>query len=119
MPLKTVLIIDDDHALLKTLRRIFAACQTCRVETADNGYAGIERFDAGSIDLVITDIRMPGIDGSYVARHVRLAGKGRVPVIGMSGTPELMDRRLFDAVLHKPFDTGDLRMLLSDFGIFL
>lgn len=117
MSQKTILIIDDDHELLQTLRRILAACRNCRVETADNGFAGIERFDAGSIDLVITDIRMPGMNGFGVARHVKIAGRGEVPVVAMSGTPSLLQSGDFDAVLHKPFDTRDLERLLGGFGI--
>lgn len=115
----TVLLIDDDNALLEALDRIFSASTSCRVEIANNGFEGINLFNAGSFDLVITDIRMPGIDGRYVARYISHASDGAVPVVGMSGTPELLSTEWFDAVLEKPFDTVDLKRVLRSFGIFL
>jgi DNA-binding response OmpR family regulator len=58
--------------------------------------------------MVITDLRMPGIDGKGVVKHIRSSQKSTVPVIGISGTPWLIQDLGFDAVLPKPFPLQDL-----------
>lgn len=78
------------------------------VETAENGRKGIDKFDAGSYDLVITDICMPETDGNGVVNHIRHSPRNRTPVIGMSGTPWNMTNHLFDRVLPKPFQLDHL-----------
>jgi DNA-binding response OmpR family regulator len=60
-------------------------------------------FEAGSFDLVITDIRMPDIDGIEVARCIRSSDKPQTPIIAMSGTPWLMNDNGFDFTISKPF----------------
>jgi len=73
------------------------------VETAENGMKGIDKFDAGNFDLVITDVCMPETDGNRVVDHIRNSPRNRTPVIGMSGTPWKLANHLFDRVLPKPF----------------
>jgi DNA-binding response OmpR family regulator len=65
-------------------------------------------FDSGKYDLVITDVRMPGVDGHRVVHHIRHSGRKRTPVIGVSGTPWLLQNGDFDDVLHKPFTIQNL-----------
>src|SRR5205807_469567 len=45
----------------------------CTIETAKNGEEGLKLFNAGKFDLVVTDFRMPGMDGIEFIRQVRLA----------------------------------------------
>jgi DNA-binding response OmpR family regulator len=73
------------------------------VDTAAGGKEGIQKFDDGNFDMVITDIVMPEVGGLGVLRHIRGSSRHRVPIIGMSGTPWLMDGSDFDMVLAKPF----------------
>ena len=74
---------------------------------------GIRKFDDGSFDIVITDIRMPGIDGNGVLKHIRNSEKQFIPVIAISGTPWLMESNAFDMVLAKPFP---LKKLVESIG---
>jgi DNA-binding response OmpR family regulator len=73
------------------------------VDTAQAGSDGIQKFNDGHYDLVITDVCMPGIDGNIVVHHIRKSDKGTTPVIGISGTPWLLKNSSFDRVLSKPF----------------
>lgn len=102
-----ILIIDDETAVLKVLKQMLMR-ENFAVDTAESGQEGLQKIHSGEYDLVITDIKMPGMSGTQVARAVRSLQCRDLPVIGMSGTPWLLDRDLFDAVLPKPFLRTDL-----------
>lgn len=103
----TILVIDDEKMVLEVVERALTQAGF-NVETALAGKEGIHKFDNGGVDLVITDIRMSGIDGSDVFRHIRNSDRQFTPVIGMSGTPWLLENSGFDAVLPKPFTLQSL-----------
>lgn len=79
-----------------------------RVETASTGEEGIEKFEHTSFDIVITDILMPGMDGVGVLKYIRNSDRADTPVIGISGTPWLLQKEKFDLVLDKPFSIKTL-----------
>lgn len=97
-----VLVIDDERMVLSLVEQILHRMDYS-VETADNGKVGIDKFDTGHYDLVITDICMPESDGTRVVDHIRNSSRNRTPVIGMSGTPLKLANQMFDRVLPKPF----------------
>jgi DNA-binding response OmpR family regulator len=102
-----VLVIDDELMILKLVEQALQR-MNYSVETAENGRKGIDKFDAGSYDLVITDICMPETDGNRVVDHIRHSLRNRTPVIGMSGTPWKLANHMFDRVLPKPFQLDHL-----------
>ena len=110
--MSTVLVIDDEKGILKIIRQALTKFGYS-VETANDGLEGIRKFDDGSFDIVITDIRMPGIDGNGVVKHIRKSNKQSIPVIAISGTPWLMENSAFDMVLAKPFP---LKQLVESIG---
>ncbi|WP_319409654.1 response regulator [uncultured Desulfosarcina sp.] len=97
-----VLVIDDEQMILSLVEQALLR-MNYSVETAENGRKGIDKFDAGRYDLVITDICMPETDGNRVVDHIRHSSRHRTPVIGMSGTPWKLVNHMFDQVLPKPF----------------
>jgi CheY-like chemotaxis protein len=103
----TILVIDDEKGILRVIEEALTKFGH-DVEIAADGYEGIQKFDDGSSDVVITDLRMPGLDGQGVVEHIRNSRKNAVPVIGISGTPWLIQDLGFDAVLPKPFPLQDL-----------
>jgi DNA-binding response OmpR family regulator len=103
-----VLVIDDEHMILSLVKQALQQ-MNYSVETASDGQAGMAKFDAGSYDLVITDIRMPEADGHHVLRHIRKSNGRRTPVVGMSGTPWKLSDHPFDEVLAKPFAIDQLK----------
>jgi DNA-binding response OmpR family regulator len=98
----SVLIIDDEQMIRDMLKQALRR-DDFSVETADNALGGIAKFESGTYDLVITDVRMPGNDGRSVIHHIRRSERKRTPVIGVSGTPWLLQGNDFDDVLSKPF----------------
>jgi len=103
----TILVIDDEKGILRVIEEALTKFGH-QVELAADGYEGIRKFDDGSYDIVITDLRMPGIDGKGVVRHIRKSHKNSIPIIGISGTPWLIQDSGFDVVLPKPFPLLEL-----------
>lgn len=100
--MRNILVIDDESAISEILSQALNRFGFS-VDTAESGTEGIVKFDRKTFDLVITDIRMPGVDGNGVVRHIRNSRRSNTPVIGISGTPWLFEGGEFDAVLPKPF----------------
>ena len=100
--MSTILVIDDEKGILQLMHQALTKFGH-NVETADDGREGIRKFDDGCFDIVITDIRMPVIDGNGVVAHIRKSEKQSIPVIAISGTPWLLEADNFDRVLPKPF----------------
>jgi DNA-binding response OmpR family regulator len=99
---RSVLVIDDEQMIRDLVKQALSLVHF-KVETADNAKGGMEKFDSGWYDLVITDVRMPGVDGHRVVHHIRHSKRQKTPVIGLSGTPWLLNNGDFDDVLPKPF----------------
>ena len=97
-----VLVIDDETMISDVLQQALSL-YGYNVETASRGSDGLRMFEAGSFDLVITDMRMPDIDGIEVARSIRRSKRPQTPIIAMSGTPWLMSGDAFDFTMSKPF----------------
>lgn len=108
-----ILIIDDDTSILNFLSS-FLSGKGYSIDTAEDGEQGINKIEFTDYNLVITDLIMPGLSGEYVAYHLKDVKEKETPIIGMSGTPWLMDKTLFDGVLVKPFSTEILLNLVND-----
>lgn len=67
---KKLLLIDDERPILEVLG-ISLASEGYEVLTAESGQKGLEIFARGDVKLVVTDIRMPGMDGIEVLRQVK------------------------------------------------
>ncbi len=84
MPPK-ILVIDDDRAILDTLKK-FLTSSGFGVVLTDNGSEALLLARDGAPDAVLCDAEMPGMDGYEVCRQLKKrAGTGRMPVIIMSG----------------------------------
>ena len=113
--MSTILVIDDEKGILQIIRQALTRFGH-KVETAVDGQEGIAKFDDGNFDIVITDIRMPVVDGNGVVRHIRNSNKQSIPVIAISGTPWQLDTNNFDMVLPKPFPLKKLIDSIRSFG---
>jgi len=105
--MRDILVIDDE----KSIVLIIATALTksgFNVEKATNGLEGIKKFDEGYFDLVITDLRMPGLDGNGVVRHIRNSERQSTPVVSISATPWHLQSDDFDAFILKPFSIKTL-----------
>lgn len=84
MPLKTILIVDDEAAIRDLCSR---ALKGYEVVQAGNGKAALARFEQGGIDVVLTDVMMPGMDGIELLKNIKRLAPDIV-VIVMTGFAE-------------------------------
>ncbi|MEF3698764.1 sigma-54-dependent transcriptional regulator [Desulfolutivibrio sp.] len=111
-----ILIVDDDHQLRQSFERLLSA-EGYTVRTASTGEAGVEMVRERLPDLVVMDVRMPGLSGLEAFAAMREI-EPRLPVIIMTahGTTEtaIEATRMgaFDYVL-KPFDIPDILKLIE------
>ena len=109
-----ILLIDDDPLVRETLASILAA-QGHSVLQTGGGHEGLARLEAEeAVDLVLTDLRMPGMDGWQVVAAVKARWPHlRVGVI--TGTPEALweQREPVDLLLTKPVTFDALREAIS------
>jgi two-component system, NtrC family, response regulator HydG len=106
-----VLIVDDDPGVLYTLREILES-QNIEVVQAKDGLEAIERFEASPVPLVVTDLRMPRLDGMELLK--KLAARAPAPkvvVITAHGSErqavQAMKAGAYD-YFRKPFDNDEL-----------
>ena len=71
----TLLVVEDDAAMRELLQDTLSE-EGFVVETAGGGRAGIERVRKGGVDLVVTDVRMPDLDGLDMLREIMGSGRG-------------------------------------------
>ncbi len=86
MPTRTILIIDDDEGMRDTLAAILR--RDYRVLRAPNGEAGLTILDREPVDLILLDVRMPGMNGFDVLRQVKESQR-LVEVIMISAISEV------------------------------
>lgn len=90
--MKTVLVADDDQALRRMLALVLTRAGY-QVSQAVNGTEAVDAFTAAAPDLLILDIRMPGLNGLEALRQIRrLPGGAEVPAIMLTGLAEAEDR---------------------------
>jgi len=107
----SILIVDDEQGILDTLR-ILLKNEGFDVTTAQGGKAGLEQLKAAAPDLVLTDIKMPGVSGTEILAAAREQDP-ETPVILMTAQASL--QTAIQAVnqgafyyIQKPFSNDDL-----------
>ena len=111
MAAETVLIIEDDPTMLRVLKDNFEYTGFA-VKTADDGERGLHAALAGTVDLIVLDIMLPGINGYEICRRVRQKGLD-MPIIMLTAKGQESDVVLglnlgADDYVTKPFSTKEL-----------
>jgi len=115
---KRLLVVDDDPGLLLAVSETLRA-EGYDVATARRGADAMVRVAEALPDLIISDIRMPGMDGYQLVRNLRSNARTRlVPVVFLSAKDETADRIQgfrtgVDAYLTKPFEPEELAAVVA------
>ena len=89
--IKNILLVDDDHEMLLALKEGFRKYRdSFSVQLASDGLKAVEKLKKSVISLVVTDLKMPGMDGFELLAHI-MEYYPDIPVIIITGysTPEM------------------------------
>lgn len=106
-----ILVVEDDHAVQKALRRLFEA-EGYAVQVAPDGHSAVDIFRASTPSAVVLDLRLPGLSGREVCREFKQHAPS-VPIIVLSATSDVSDKVLLlelgaDDYVTKPFSPREL-----------
>jgi two-component system NtrC family response regulator len=113
--METILIVDDEKNYLVVLEALLSP-EGYEIITADNARAALRLIEESDLDLVLTDMRMPGMNGMELLEQFKRI-KPEVPVIMMTayGTieraVEAMKKHAYDYIT-KPFQNEELKMTI-------
>ena len=114
-----VLVVDDEKRLAQSLGQTLQFDYPgCQVDTAFSGEEALSALANRSYDLIIADVRMPGVSGLDLIKGVRYVD-AKVPIILMTGfgSASLRQEAATLGVNHyldKPFDADDLISMVSE-----
>ena len=109
-----VLVVDDNADVREASIALFESLGYLTIPAAGAEEALDKLSQNPGIALLFTDLVMPGLDGKEVVRHIRESERSRTPVIGISGTPWLLETADFNSVLAKPFSIVSLVQHLQE-----
>lgn len=116
---KRLLVVDDEPKLLRAVA-VNLRGEGYEVSTARSGAEALVRINEMMPDLVVSDIRMPGMDGFKLARALRSNPRtALIPIIFLTAKDEREDRLAgirtgVDAYLVKPFDPEELIAVVAN-----
>ena len=114
----TVLLVDDEPSVLSALRRLFRS-QGFRLEQATSGADALALMQTTPVDLVISDMRMPGMDGAAFLAQVRQAHPSALRIL-LTGYADIgaTISAINDGAIHryiaKPWDDNDLLLVVRE-----
>jgi response regulator RpfG family c-di-GMP phosphodiesterase len=114
----TLLIVDDEPGILSSLRRLLRPAGY-KIHTAESGQAGLLVLEQEVVDLVISDMRMPEMDGAKFLEQVRARWPGTTRILltgyaDVNSTIEAINRGEIFRYIAKPWDDNDLMLVVRD-----
>jgi PAS domain S-box-containing protein len=108
-------LVVEDNATNRMIATKLLESLGAEVETAADGYLGVEAAERGDFHLILMDVQMPGIDGLEAARRIRALGGAAadVPIVALTANVLAHQRRAYldagmDGVVGKPISPGAL-----------
>jgi two-component system response regulator CpxR len=89
-PKRTILCVDDNEQAL-SIRKLMLETRGYRVLACNNGHQALEAFKQGGVDLVLSDLQMPGLDGAELVDKIKQISAS-TPAILFSGKIRAYDR---------------------------
>lgn len=107
---RNILVVDDEAQITRVLKTMLSA-QGYGIRTAADGKLALEEFKSWSPDLVITDLRMPNMDGLELCRRIRTESRIPIIVLSVKGEETIKVQALdagADDYVTKPFNVNEL-----------
>lgn len=112
----TILIVDDEQNILNSLKRLFRK-EPYEILTATNGKEGLEILDQRPVDLIISDLKMPQMNGIEFLKRAK--EKNSVPLrimltghADLKGVIDAIDQGEIYRFLLKPWDDEELKITI-------
>lgn len=114
----TLLFVDDEPSILSALRRLFRP-HGYRILVAESGAAGLEILEKEAVDLVISDMRMPEMDGATFLKNVRKRWPQvmRILLTGyadITSTVAAINEGEIYRYISKPWDDNEIVLVVSE-----
>ncbi len=116
MPAEKILVVDDE-LFVRELLLEFLSSEGYEVFLADSGEKAVELMQTQAADLILLDLKMPGIDGMETLRRIKKVAPGALTII-MTGYPTIQSS--IDALrcgacdyVVKPFKLNDLKSTIE------
>ena len=113
--MKRILVVDDELPVLELMRRSLAAAGY-RITATSNAVAALNGFDSEPFHLVVTDFRMPQMNGREVIDALRSLRPGLKTIVVSGAPPESGNDHAWwtqEVSLTKPFSPNDLKNLVE------
>lgn len=117
-PPPTLLCVDDEANILSALKRLFRP-QGYRILTATSGQEGLTLMESESVDLVISDMRMPEMNGAQFLEQVKTRWPNTVRLLltgyaEMSATVDAINKGGIYRYISKPWEDTDMIVLVRE-----
>lgn len=114
----TLLFVDDEPSILSSLKRLFRP-HGYRIHTAESGDEALEILEREPVDLVVSDMRMPEMDGAAFLERVRQQWPGVVRILltgyaDIESTVNAINRGEIYRYINKPWDDHDIVLTVRD-----
>jgi DNA-binding response OmpR family regulator len=111
MKMGTILVIEDDARIIKTLQRLFSS-EGYEIRSATNGREGLDMFSSALPEAVVLDLMLPGMSGRDICRQMKRSSPD-TPVVILSAIAEVADKVLLlelgaEDYVTKPFSPREL-----------
>jgi putative nucleotidyltransferase with HDIG domain len=107
-----ILIVDDEPIIRDILERL-VSCDGYHCETAQNGKEAVSKLETGKYEMVLSDVRMPVMDGLHLLRHItaNFRDVAVIMVTAVADANSAIDTLALGAYdyIIKPFNASDLR----------
>jgi YesN/AraC family two-component response regulator len=113
-----ILIVDDEEDVLERLAKLVARRFKCEVEQASNGTIALEKLKKEKFDVMMLDIKMPGLSGIDVIREAaKFTPETKILAISGYDSQEVAEEALKAGAvdfLHKPQTPDAIELKLKD-----
>jgi DNA-binding NtrC family response regulator len=110
-----LLIVDDEKGYREVLSAVFGA-EGYTVATAESGSAAVKHLDSHSVDVIVSDVRMPDMDGIELLKNVRSIdadiGMILMTAFGTIDTAREAFKLGADDFVQKPFNNEELKLIV-------